>query len=565
VTPTPEDAVETPEDTVAAGGRRLWLGRVATVAAALLVLVALVLPNQPEHLTPAAFLRIPVEGLLAVALVLLLPARARRAGAVAVGAILGILAILKVFDLGFFSVLARPFDPVLDWRLLGAATTFLTEAVGRAGATVAAVAAVLLGLAVLALVTLSVVRLAGPVARHRAAAGGTVAVLGVVWVVCALLGAQIVPGVPVAAHQYDRVGRVSASLQDRQEFAAEAAVDAFRETPGEELLTALRGKDVIVAFVESYGRYTVESPEFAPRIGAALEDGDDRLRTAGFDARSGFLTAPTIGGVSWLCHATLLSGLWVDNQQRYRTLVTSDRLTLNRAFQRADWRTVAVMPAIWQAWPEGRFFGYDEVYNAARLDYHGPRMNWGIIPDQYTMAAFERFERARLDRKPVMATIPLISTHAPWTPVPTFIDWEDAGHSAGFEAVEVPDESVDEVWNDPERVREHYLMAMEYTLETLISYVETYGDEDLVLVILGDHQPPRLIIGQEGSHDVPISIISGDPAVLDQVAGWRWHDGLKPGPQAPVWPMDAFRDQFLTAFSAPGAARSPAPTAPEGQ
>jgi hypothetical protein len=36
--------------------------------------------------------------------------------------------------------------------------------------------------------------------------------------------------------------------------------------------------------------------------------------------------------------------------------------------------------------------------------------------------------------------------------------------------------------------------------------------------------------------------------VLKQITGWGWQDGLKPGAQAPVWPMSAFRDRFLTAF-----------------
>jgi hypothetical protein len=36
--------------------------------------------------------------------------------------------------------------------------------------------------------------------------------------------------------------------------------------------------------------------------------------------------------------------------------------------------------------------------------------------------------------------------------------------------------------------------------------------------------------------------------VLDRIAGWNWDAGLNPGPGAPVVRMDAFRDQFLTAF-----------------
>lgn len=529
-------------------GKRLLAARVATAAACLLVLFALLAPNQLSHLTPAAFVRIPAEGLLAVALVLVLPPKARRVAAALVGVTLGLLTMVKIVDMGFSSVLARPFDPVLDWTLFKAAVGFLTDTIGRVGAIGSVVAAVVLGVAVLFFMTLSVLRLTRPVVRHKTTAISTVVVLGVVWVICAVLGVQIVPGVPVASHHYDRVLQVSASLQDRQVFAEEAAVDAFRDTPGEELLTALQGKDVIVAFVESYGRDTVENPEFAPQVGAVLAAGDRRLDAAGFASQSAFLTAPTVGGGSWLAHATLLSGLWVDNQQRYRTLVASDRLTLNGAFHRAGWRTVAVMPGIMQAWPEGAFFGYDQIYAAEDLGYRGPRMNWGVIPDQYTLSAFERFERATPDRAPVMAEIPLLSSHAPWAPIPPLIDWDDVGDGSVFDSVAATGDSAEEVWHDSARMRTEYQKAIEYSLHTLISYAETYGDDDLVLIFLGDHQPARIITGEGASQDVPITIVTRDPAVLDRISGWGWHNGLKPGPQAPIWRMDAFRDHFLTAF-----------------
>jgi hypothetical protein len=93
-------------------------------------------------------------------------------------------------------------------------------------------------------------------------------------------------------------------------------------------------------------------------------------------------------------------------------------------------------------------------------------------------------------------------------------------------------------------------------LNTLVSFVEHYGDDDLVLVVLGDHQPAPIVtgLGPGLSHDVPISVIAHDPAVLDQIAGWNWEDGMRPGPQAPVWPMDAFRDRFLSAFGSQPAA-----------
>ena len=95
-----------------------------------------------------------------------------------------------------------------------------------------------------------------------------------------------------------------------------------------------------------------------------------------------------------------------------------------------------------------------------------------------------------------------------------------------------------------------YGRSIEYTLSALFSFVQHYGDDDLVLVVLGDHQPSTIVTGlhPDLSHDVPISVIARDPAVLDQIAGWGWVDGLRPSPTAPVWPMNAFRDRFLSAF-----------------
>ena len=60
--------------------------------------------------------------------------------------------------------------------------------------------------------------------------------------------------------------------------------------------------------------------------------------------------------------------------------------------------------------------------------------------------------------------------------------------------------------------------------------------------------PPMTSPGR-ASHTLPISIIAHDPSVFRQIASWRWQDGLLPGPSAPLEPMDAFRNQFLGAFS----------------
>jgi hypothetical protein len=310
----------------------------------------------------------------------------------------------------------------------------------------------------------------------------------------------------------------------------------------------LRGKDFVLAVVESYGRSAVLDPKFAPQVDAVLDAGSSALRAKGFAARSGWLTSPTAGGGSVLAHATLLSGLWIDNRQRYHNLTTSNRLTLNGAFRRADWRTVAVVPGVTETWAEGSFFGYDKIYAEKDLGYRGPKFGWATMTDQYVMSAFERSEHSASNHAPVMAEIPLVSSHVPWAPIPSLVDWDEVGDGSVFNPMPAAGRSQSDVWRSRASIRTEYRRSIEYSLNTLISYVETYGDDDLVLVFFGDHQPIELVTGKGASRDVPITIVAKDPAVLDRVSGWGWDDGLKPGATAPVWPMSDFRDRFLTAF-----------------
>ncbi|MFJ6675991.1 sulfatase-like hydrolase/transferase [Actinosynnema sp. NPDC091369] len=514
--------------------------RAGTALAALFVLFALLLPSDVDALTFTTFLRLPVEALLGVVLVLVLPERAREPAALTAGAFLGLLLVLKALDLGFDAVLFRPFDLVLDWPLLGPAVDYVDVTAGRFAAVTAVIAAVSLAAALVVLTARSAARLSNAVTRHRQPAARAVAVLAVVWTT-----------LPIASHGtaafvHDQALRVEAGLRDRDDFAAESANDPF--ATNDALLTRLRGKDVVVAFVESYGRSAVEHPDIAPHVTAALDTGTRRLAAAGYGSRSAFLTSPTAGGGSWLAQATLLSGLWVDNQQRYRTLLASDRLTLGGAFRRAGWRSVGVMPGITKTWPEGDFFDYDRIYAFDDLDYRGPRFGYATTPDEFTLSRFQQFERADA-HTPVMAAIPLLSSHAPWSPAPGTVGWDGLGDGSVYHSMangEAPAEAM--FGRDPTLVRADYARTVEYSVNTLVSYVETYGDDDFVLVFLGDHQPAPFVTGPDASHDVPITLVSRDRTVLDHATAWGWTDGLRPGPGAPVRPMNTFRDQFLTTF-----------------
>jgi hypothetical protein len=537
------------------GRLRFGLAWTATGLAALLVWLALLAPDRLSRLSVGTFLRIPVEGLALVALGLVLPAKPRRIVAIIAGVLLGLLGIAKVLDVGYFAALDRPFDPVGDWSSIGPAIGVLRDSVGSGWADAAAVGGLLLVLAVLALVTLSVVRLLRFTAQHRTASARTVGALGVVWVLCAVLGVQAAPGERIASTStagfaLDQVHQVSGAVADQRRFAAAlTARDRFRNAPATDLLTGLRGKDVVFAFVESYGRVAVQDTAFSAGVDEVLNSGTASLQAAGYSARSAFLTSPTFGGISWLAHSTLQSGLWVNSQLRYNQLVGSDRYTLSDAFRRAGWRTVADVPSNTQDWSQGTsFYHYDTIYDSRNVGYAGPRFSYATMPDEYVLSAFQRLELAKADRRPVMAEIDLVSSHTPWAPLPRSVDWNRVGNGAIFDGMPAEGQSASAVWRTARGVQAAYGQSIQYTLNTLVTFVQQAHDDNLVLVLLGDHQPATIVSGTKSGHDVPITIIAHDPAVLDRISGWGWQDGMLPDPHAPVWPMDAFRNRFLTAY-----------------
>jgi phosphatidylglycerophosphate synthase len=534
---------------------RRAVGWSLTTFAFLLVWFALVAPDRLGELTPLAFIRIPGEGLVLVAVVLALPQRSARVLAVLGGLVLAVLTTVKFLDMGFVATLDRPFDPVNDWGYFGPGSGVLSDSLGRHWAAAAEVGALLAVLALLVLLPLALVRLTRLAGRHREGSARAVGALAVVWIVSAAFHVQVAGGTPLAATSaagvaVDQIERIQASIGDRREFGAQlAAADGPSTAPAGQLLTGLRGKDVLVVFVESYGRVAVQGTPYSPNVDRTLQQGTAALQAAGFGARSAFLRSPTFGGLSWLAHSTLESGLWVDSQQRYDQLVASNRFTLSDAFGRAGWRTFVASPANTMDWPQGRsFYHFDHVYGGYNIGYKGPDFGYATIPDEYTLSALNRLEFAKRDRPPLMAEIDLVSSHTPWARLPHLVDWNAVKDGKVFKGMPDQVPSPAETWQSSAGIRAAYSKSIQYSMQSLVSFVQHAHDKNLVMVVLGDHQPATVVSGTNASHDVPVSIIAHDPAVLDRIRSWQWQDGLLPAPNARVWPMDSFRNRFLSAY-----------------
>ena len=550
-----------PSPPAAARGSSRWrsiLGGVLTLAAVALIYLTLVsiVKQKAGAFVPGAFLRIPLEVIPGGAALLVVAARWRRPVAALFGLVLGLVGVLKIANMGFRIVLGRTFNPILDWPLFRDGYNALTETDGHVVAKAAAVGAAVLAVAIVAVLILAAMRLAAITARYPAVSRRALVGLSAAWIALALSGITLFPKAPVASDAAAAllkatVQQVPAALRDQRQFAETARNDPFRAVPADQLLAGLQGKDVIIGAVESYGRSALENPRMSAIVDPVLRAGERKLTAAGYAAKSGFLTSSTHGGGSWLAHASFQSGLWINNQQRYRQLTASDRLTLTRAFHQGGWQTVGVEPGNTVAWPEASFYGYDTVYDSRNMGYRGPRFGWSRMPDQYTLSMFQHEVYGRAHR-PLMAEVTLTSSHQPWTQIPEMIDWAQVGDGRIYGPMARRGEQRNVLWSNPEKARIEYARSIGYSVDSLISWAQKYGDENLVLVMFGDHQPISLITGDNTSRDIPVTIIAHDRSVLDRIAGWRWEDGLKPSPAAPVWRMDDFRNRFFTAFGRQG-------------
>ena len=314
-------------------------------------------------------------------------------------------------------------------------------------------------------------------------------------------------------------------------------------------LGLVRGADVFLIFLESYGAVSWDRPALFEALTASRAHLDADIRDTGRRVVSALVESTTFGGKSWLAHISLLSGVEVRDEQTSVRLMSQRRETLVSAFSRQGYRTVAIMPGVRAAWPEGAFYGFDEIYDVARLDYQGPSFGWWDITDQFAIARMDAFEIAPRARQPVFVFFPTISTHTPFTPAPPYQpDWRRILTPTPYDAEELA-----RAWaQEPDwfNLGPSYAQALDYSYVSLGGYLRLRPDRDFVMVLVGDHQPPAMVSGDGATWDVPVHVVTSRAQVLDRLLQRGFSEGLRPhGPSAikihsllPVL-LDAFGDE----------------------
>ena len=260
-----------------AGPRTRRTVRITVLVLALgLLWFDLVAPDRSWEFSLGAFVRIPVEALVLVAIALVLPLWPRRIVATIAGLLLSVLTLDKILNIAVWEELNRPFNPLNDWGSIRPAAGVVRDAIGTALTNVVLVV-IWVGIALLVVaITAATIHVTAVAARHRRGALRGLIAVTAVWALSAGLSLQATAGAPVASTSaaglaVSQVHAFQAALSDPRRFTeATRSPDPEAAIPASDLLTGLRGKDVLIVFVESYGQVAVRGSSFSPGVDAVL-------------------------------------------------------------------------------------------------------------------------------------------------------------------------------------------------------------------------------------------------------------------------------------------------------
>jgi hypothetical protein len=340
----------------------------------------------------------------------------------------------------------------------------------------------------------------------------------------------------------------------RREYQAE--IDkAVAARPKVTNLRKLAGHNVLLMFVESYGSINFKDPAFAAVQLPTIAAFEKQVRAAGYHAYSDTLTSPITGGGSWMAHATMTTGVKVDNQGLYDVLLTGNIQAMGSVFRADGYRTVAAMPRMNQPWPEGAFFGFDKVYQEQTFDYRGRRFSWESIPDELILEKMHRFELTE-PKQPVFVQYVLSSSHAPFDLIPTLVpdptSLTDGANYFNLPAQPFPVKDG--------RVFDNvagYQASIRYTMDSIGRYLAERLKDDSLIIVLGDHQPPLTAVAASRDKTVPIHVLSRDPAMVEPFRAAGWAAGMTPAFRTPGTSMEDFLAAFVGSFSTADASVAP--------
>jgi Sulfatase len=292
-------------------------------------------------------------------------------------------------------------------------------------------------------------------------------------------------------------------------------------------LAVLRGADVNLFLLESYGMVAFSNPDMRARLAPAREALAAQIAASGMQVVSAYVGSTTFGGGSELAHLSLMTGLDTGDPMVHDLLLTTQRPTLVSQFRKQGYETFGFYPALTWDWPEKSFYGFDRFTDARDLGYRGPKLGYWTVPDQFALARFAQLHPLGEQSPKRFTFFPSITSHMPFHPVPPYQEnWEKLLSDQPFDAAQMA--QVHAQKEDWFNMRPGYTGMLQYNYQWLTGYLAQKRAREAVFIVMGDHQPAANVTGEGATWDVPVHIISANPELLRRFAARGFTSGLEP-------------------------------------
>lgn len=340
--------------------------------------------------------------------------------------------------------------------------------------------------------------------------------------------------------------------------------------------------DVRIYILESYGMVAYRGTT-ARRWEGFVRQHASRMEGSGWSLAAVRSRAPTSGGRSWICDASLLSGRQIRFQAEYEayTADTDPLDALPEWFATQGYETVLARP-VDRKRPGVELqnrFGFERTVFFDDLGYRGPRVGWGFIPDRYTVLWLHDNVFGPAER-PQFSFTHLATAHYPWRakPIPWAETWQDyneadidhaLGKGSDFNLSQRFWLLARQFRRDPnQRKREldhqaayHYQTSLEHGLRAIVDELTKIpADRPTLAIILGDHQPPFL--APRGYFGVPVHIAANDPGLVELFLEEGAREGWSPR-RAPMMRHAGLYTRIVRALAAYDG-QEPPPDLPDG-
>ena len=176
-----------------------------------------------------------------------------------------------------------------------------------------------------------------------------------------------------------------------------------------------------VLLVESYGSAVFRHRTLTGTGCPNIEEFTNSLSAKGYYVASKYLLSTTYGGGSWFAHATLRTGVAIRDSLEFSLILHRKPPPPTMA------QHVQARPATARCWsspgppapgPRGSCTGSIAATTPSTWTTRGPAFGFSTMPDQYVLHAIHQKEMVKDVRAPLFVEYALVSSHAPWTPVP---------------------------------------------------------------------------------------------------------------------------------------------------